>query len=89
MGAKRGRPFGSMHSELVRDRIRTTQLSDTTGFQPNGDLYSVTGAIRHTFELTSRTEAALQLELSKVGREQGDGTVPTTYTGLFAFDFTM
>lgn len=26
MSAKRGRPFGSMHSELVRDRIRTAML---------------------------------------------------------------
>ena len=71
------------------ERIRTTQQSDPTMFQPTGDLYSFTGAIRHTFELTSRTEAALQIELTKVGREQGDGTVPTTYIGLLAFDFTM
>lgn len=71
------------------ERIRTTQVGDPTQFQANGDLTAITGAIRHTFELTSRTEAALQLELSRKRVEAGDGTLPDTYTGLIAFDFTM
>ena len=71
------------------ERIRTTQASDPLSFQPGGDLTSFTGAIRHTFELSSRTEAALQLEMTKSSRTAADGTVPSTYTGLIAFDFTM
>jgi hypothetical protein len=71
------------------ERIRTTQQGDPTQFQPNGDLTSVTGAIRHTFELTSRTEAALQLELTRRRVVAADGTLPDSYTGFIAFDFTM
>ena len=71
------------------ERIRTTQSSDLTLLQPAGDLTSFTGAIRHTFELTSRTEAALQLELTKSSVHAPDGSIPSTYIGLIAFDFTM
>ena len=71
------------------ERIRTTTQGDPTQFQPTGDLTSFTGAIRHTFELTSRTEAALQLELTRRRVEAADGTLPETFTGLIAFDFTM
>lgn len=71
------------------ERIRTTQEGDPTQFQANGDVTSLTAAIRHTFELTSRTEAALQLELTRRRTEAADGTLPDLYTGLIAFDFTM
>ena len=71
------------------ERIRTTQASDPTTFQPTGDLVSFTGAIRHTFELTSRTEAALQIELTRMTNQAADGTLPSTIIGLIAFDFTM
>ena len=71
------------------ERIRTTQQGDPTQYQPSGDLTSFTGAIRHTFELTSRTEAALQLELTRKRVAAGDGTLPDLFIGLIAFDFTM
>ena len=71
------------------ERIRTTRQGDPTQFLPSGDLTSLTGAIRHTFELTSRTEAALQLELTRKRTTAGDGTLPDLFTGLVAFDFTM
>ena len=71
------------------EQIRNTQTGVAGAPQSTGDLSSLTGAIRHTFELTSRTEAALHLEFSRVGIDAGDGTVPITYTALFAFDFTM
>ncbi len=72
------------------ERIRTTQANDPAAYQPMGDLTSFTGAIRHTFELSSRTEAALQLELTKGSLRGADSmTLPSTYTGLIAFDFTM
>ena len=71
------------------ERIRTTQAGDPTQFQPTGDLTSVTGAIRHTFELTSRTEAALQLELTRKRIGAADGTLPDLFIGFIAFDFTM
>ncbi len=71
------------------ERIRTTQASDPLSFQPGADLTSFTGAIRHTFEISSRTEAALQLEMTKSSTPAPDGTVPSSYTGLIAFDFTM
>ena len=59
-----------------------------TSTQANGDLTSFTAAIRHTFEISNRTGAALQLELTRsvVSR---DGSLPETYTGLAAFDFAM
>jgi hypothetical protein len=69
--------------------IRTTQQGDPTAPKSLGDLTSWTAAVRHTFELTSRTECALQLELSRVGTDAGDGTTPDVYTGMLAFDFTL
>jgi hypothetical protein len=69
--------------------IRTTQQGDPTAPKSAGDLTSWTGAIRHTFEISSRTEAALQLELSRQTIDAGDGTQPDVYTGMIAFDFTL
>ena len=70
------------------ERIRTTQAAVATSTQANGDLTSFTAAIRHTFEITNRAGAALQLELTRsvVSR---DGSLPETFTGLAAFDFAM
>jgi hypothetical protein len=71
------------------ERIRTTQSGDPTQPQALGDLTSYTGAIRHTFELTSRAEAALQLEVTRLRHDAGDGTVPDQIIGLAAADFTF
>jgi hypothetical protein len=71
------------------ERIRTTQAGDPTQPQSLGDLTSYTGAIRHTYELTSRTEAALQLEVTRLQNDAGNGTVPDQIIGLVAADFTF
>jgi hypothetical protein len=71
------------------ESIKTTQQGDPAAPQSAGDLSSWTAGIRHTFELTSRTEAALHLELSRVGVDAGDGTTPETWTALIAFDFAL
>jgi hypothetical protein len=71
------------------ERIINTQQGDPTLFGATGNLTAVTGTIRHTFELTSRTEAALHLEVSRVGTEAPDGTVPDVIIGLLGFDFTL
>ncbi len=54
-----------------------------------GDVNAWTATIRHTFELTSRTEAALHLEFSRYWQDAGDGTSPTTYTALIGLDFAL
>jgi len=54
-----------------------------------GNVKVWTAIIRHTFELTSRTEAALHLEFSRFWFDAGDGTSPATYTGLIGLDFAL
>jgi hypothetical protein len=54
-----------------------------------GDVNAWTATIRHTFELTSRTEAALHLEFSRFSQEAGDGTSPATYAALIGLDFAL
>lgn len=54
-----------------------------------GNVRAGTAVIRHTFELTSRTEAALHLEFSRFWFDAGDGTSPVTYTGLLGLDFAL
>ena len=54
-----------------------------------GDVNVWTAAIRHTFELTSRTEAALHLELSKYSQDAGDGTSPASWAALIGLDFAL
>ena len=71
------------------ERINNTQQGDPSLAGGTGNLTAYTGAIRHTFELTSRTEAALQIELSRSSIQAGDGTQPETYTGFLVFDFTL
>jgi hypothetical protein len=71
------------------EQIQTTQQGDPTAPKSVGDLRSWTAAIRHTFELTSRTEAALHLEFSRVGVDAPDGTTPETFTGAILFDFAL
>jgi hypothetical protein len=71
------------------EKINNTQQGDPTLAGGTGNLTSVTGAIRHTFELTSRTEAALQLELSRVATRAADGTTPETYIGFLVLDFAL
>jgi len=48
-----------------------------------------TATFRHTFELTSRTEAALHLEFSRFSQDAGDGTSPTSYAVLIGLDFSL
>jgi hypothetical protein len=71
------------------EQIDNTQQGDPGAPQSAGNLKSWTAAIRHTFELTSRTEAALHLELSRVGVEAADGTTPETFTAAVLFDFVL
>ncbi|HWE23483.1 MAG TPA: hypothetical protein VG496_06030, partial [Myxococcales bacterium] len=71
------------------EMISTTQQGDPAAPQSAGDLKAWTATIRHTFELTSRTEAALHLEFSRVGIDAGDGTTPATYSALIGFDFAL
>ncbi|GAC1594929.1 MAG: hypothetical protein NVS4B10_03050 [Myxococcales bacterium] len=71
------------------EQIRTTRGGDPTQPKALGDLTSYTGAIRHTYELTSRTEAALQLEVTRLRTDAGNGTAPEQIVGLAAADFTF
>jgi hypothetical protein len=71
------------------ERIVNTQRGDATAPQSEGNTTAFTAAIRHTFELTSRTEGAFQLELSSSSIEAADGTAPNTLTGLLAVDFAL
>ena len=71
------------------ERIRTTDAGSDTVFQDTGNLTAVTAAIRHTFELTSRVEAAVHLEASHVRTQAPDGSVPETTTGLVGLDIAF
>ena len=71
------------------EAVKTTQQGLSTAPQSAGDLTAVTGVIRHTFELTSRTEAALHLEFSRFSQDAGDGTTPLTWSALLGFDFVL
>jgi hypothetical protein len=62
---------------------------DVTAGPVLGDVQAWTATIRHTFELTSRTEAALHLELSRYWFDAGDGTSPTTWAALIGLDFAL
>jgi hypothetical protein len=54
-----------------------------------GDFNAWTATIRHTFELTSRTEAAIHLEFSRASQDAGDGTSPANYAALIGLDFAL
>ena len=71
------------------ERIRTTDAGSDGAAQTDGDLTALTAAVRHTFEMTSRTEAAVQLELSRQRVQAGDGTAPDATTALLALDFAF
>jgi hypothetical protein len=71
------------------ERIVNTQRGDPSAPQGEGNTTAITGAVRHTFELTSRTEAAVQLELGSASIEAADGSTPNTLTGLLAVDFAL
>ena len=45
--------------------------------------------MRHTFEITSRTEAAVHAELSRQQVRAADGTLPESLTGLLGLDFAF
>jgi hypothetical protein len=69
--------------------IRPSQGVNTAAGPVVGDFKAWTATIRHTFELTSRTEAAVHLEFSRAWQDAGDGTSPTTYAGLIGLDFAL
>src|ERR1700682_3723947 len=69
--------------------IPTTQRGGSAQFEPKGDRNTVHGGVRHTFELTRRTEAARQLELTRRRVIAADGSLPDSYIGFIVFDFTM
>lgn len=52
-----------------------------------GNVVFYTASLRHTFELTSRTEAALHLEVSDQKSYAPDGTTPNLLQALAAIDF--
>jgi hypothetical protein len=54
-----------------------------------GDFNAWTATFRHTFELTSRTEAAIHLEFSRASQDAGDGTSPANYAALIGLDFAL
>jgi len=54
-----------------------------------GNAKAWTATIRHTFELTSRTEAAVHLEFSRFSQDAGDGTSPTNWAALLGLDFAL
>ena len=67
------------------ERIRTTDAGADVPLDV-GNLTAVTAAVRHTFELTSRTEAAVHAELSRVRVQDANGNLPETTTGLLGLD---
>jgi hypothetical protein len=68
------------------ERIRTTSGGAAGVPQDLGNQTIYTGAIRHTFELTNRTEVALHAELSSGNVTSATGQTPTTTTALLALD---
>jgi len=99
-GATRDATFAGGLAELVYtpsvrwsfigrwERIRTTDPGADGVPLDVGNLTAVTAAVRHTFELTSRTEVAVHAELSRV-QVQGAGNLPQTTTGLLGLDFAF
>jgi len=71
-------------------RYELIHPSQATAATPStGDFQAWTATIRHTFELTSRTEAAVHLEFSRGWQDAGDGTSPATWAGLIGLDFAL
>ena len=70
------------------ERIVNRQAGSDQARSNVGDTTIATGAIRHTFELTSRTEAALHLEFSRFASTAPDG-VPDKLAALVAFDIAL
>ena len=71
------------------ERIRITGAAVPRVSEGTGNQTVLTAAVRHTFELTSRTEVAVQLEVSSTGVESSSGAVPTTTAALAALDFAF
>ena len=69
--------------------IHPTQGVDPAAGPVPGNVKWWTAAFRHTFELTSRTEAALHLEFSRASSDAGDGTFPTAHAVLAGFDIAL
>ncbi|OLC18796.1 MAG: hypothetical protein AUH38_02830 [Deltaproteobacteria bacterium 13_1_40CM_68_24] len=84
-----GAPVGVSNATFI-ELIHPSQGVDPALVSPvTGNVKVWTAIIRHTFELTSRTEAALHLEFSRFWFDAGDGTSPATYTGLIGLDFAL
>jgi hypothetical protein len=71
------------------ERVRNTQVGIDDAFQDTGNITAVTGALRHTFELTSRTEVAAHLEASRSTIRASPTEAPSTVTLLAALDFAF
>ena len=69
--------------------IHPSQSVDPLAGPVIGDFNAWTATIRHTFELTSRTEAAVHLEFSRAWQDAGDGTSPASYAALIGLDFAL
>jgi hypothetical protein len=68
------------------ERIRTTDAGSDEVVQDAGNLTAVTVAVRHTFELNSRVEAAVHIEASRATIQDQSGNLPETVTGLLGLD---
>jgi hypothetical protein len=71
------------------ERIRTTDPGADGVPLDVGNLTAVTAAVRHTFELSSRTEVAVHAELSRARVQDVDGKLPETMTGLLGLDIAF
>ena len=71
------------------EQLNNTQAATDANPVGTGNLTAVTAALRHTVELTSRTELAFHLEVSRSAVQAADGTVPDVTTGLAGFDFAF
>ena len=71
------------------ERIRTTSGGVAGAFLDTGNQTIWTGAIRHTFELTNRTEVALHVEVSSAKITSDTGETPTTTAALLGLDIAF
>jgi hypothetical protein len=77
----------SIHLTLLGrwERIRTTDAGFASPFSA-GDQTILTFAVRHTFELTNRTEAAVHAEFSLARQRDENGDLPNTTAALLGLD---
>ncbi len=71
------------------ERVRTTDAGSDAAVPDLGNLTAVTLALRHTFELNSRIEAAVHIEGSRATVQGESGNLPETWTGLLGLDMAF